>query len=148
MDFRHRMTPLPLIDVLPTTPASEGSRSAPGGFPMDPELMITGDDFHKDFNRARSANGHPPIEGTKGNRRAGHARVQAWGAQNQPRQKGQEPQTGDRDRPPRGGRLQIREQGEEPPEPEAYQSSRAAWCDRGGPQRARERAGIYAIAAL
>src|SRR5436305_3402115 len=89
-------------------------------FQWNPELIITGDDFHKDCNRGRSANGHPPIEGTKGNRRARHARVQAWGAQNQPRQKGQEPQTGDRDRAARGGRLQIREQGEEPPEPNAY----------------------------
>src|SRR5207237_9284627 len=104
--------------------------------------------FSKESNTARSANGHSSIEATKGNRRARHARVQAWGAQNQPGQKGQEPETGDRDRATRGGRLQIREQGEEPPESEAYQSSRAAWCDREGPQRPRERAGSYAIAAL
>src|SRR5438270_10828338 len=110
--------------------------------------MIIGGRFLQRSNSARSANGHSPNEGTKGNRRARHARVQAWGAQNQPRQKGQEPQTGDRDRAARGGRLQIREQGEEPPEPNAYQSSRAAWCDREGPQRARERPGTDAIAAL
>src|SRR5207245_9256590 len=59
----------------------------------------------KGSNIGRSANGHSSVEGAKGNGRADYARVQASGAGNQPRQKGQEPETGNRDRAARGGRL-------------------------------------------
>ena len=56
-----------------------------------PELMNTGRRFLQRIQLSEVGNGDSPIEGTKGNRRARHARVQAWGAQNQPRQKVKNP---------------------------------------------------------
>jgi hypothetical protein len=79
-----------LIDLLPTIPVVRWFRVGLWRVQCYRGTIVTGGRFSQGSKTARSIDGHSTIEGTKGNRWARHARVQAWGAQNQPRQKGQQ----------------------------------------------------------
>jgi hypothetical protein len=143
MDFRHRIAPLPLIDVLPTT-------TIPRRFPVSVVSVSNANPGANDYLTTISTQdlidqGQPMATHQSKAQKETVERVMhefKHGELNTSRgRKVKNPKQAIAIGLHEAGASKYEKQGGEPAESKTCQSSRAAWCDREGPQRGRERAG-------